>query len=188
MSFDYSYKVIKSGRKTVALQIKGGEVIVRAPYAMRDDDISRFVVEHSDWIKKHISLIDQRKEALKKEERLSADEIAELVKRAKEIIPKRVAHYAELLGVTYGSITIRMQKTRWGSCSSKGNLNFNCLLMLTPDDVIDSVVVHELCHRKYMNHSEQFYREILRVFPEYKRCRAWLRENGDSLMARGGKQ
>ena len=88
------------------------------------------------------------------------------------------------MGVSYGAVTIRSQKTKWGSCSAKGNLNFNCLLMLTPPEIIDSVVVHELCHRKEMNHSERFYRELFRVFPAYSECRNWLKENGGGIMRR----
>lgn len=81
-------------------------------------------------------------------------------------------------------ITIRSQRTRWGSCSSKGNLNFNCLLVLFPPEVIDSIVVHELCHRKHMNHSPQFYAEIEKVFPEYKKWHKWLNDNGGLYMER----
>jgi predicted metal-dependent hydrolase len=99
------------------------------------------------------------------------------------VIPERAAHYAALMGVTYGRITIRAQKTRWGSCSSKGNLSFNCLLMLAPPEVLDSVVVHELCHLRVMNHSERFYAEVLRVFPEYREKHGWLKDNGDMLLA-----
>ena len=94
------------------------------------------------------------------------------------VIPERVRHFAPLIGVDYGRITIRCQRTRWGSCSAKGNLSFNCLLMLLPNEVVDSVVVHELCHRKHMNHSPLFYAEIERVFPEYRKCSKWLKENG----------
>lgn len=86
--------------------------------------------------------------------------------------------------LTYGRITIRNQRSKWGSCSSKGNLNFNCLLMLAPQEVIDSVVVHELCHRKEMNHSNKFYAEVLRVFPEYWTWDKWLKDNGNMLMLR----
>lgn len=93
-------------------------------------------------------------------------------------------YYAPKIGVTYNIITIRCQRTRWGSCSSKGNLNFNCLLALFPNEVIDSVVVHELCHRKHMNHSPQFYAEIEKVFPEYKRYHTWLNDNGGVYMGR----
>ena len=81
-------------------------------------------------------------------------------------------------------ITIRNQKTRWGSCSSKGNLNFNCLLMLTPPEVIDYVVVHELCHRKEMNHSGAFWAEVEKVLPDYKEQVKWLKENGGQIIGR----
>ena len=99
-------------------------------------------------------------------------------------IPQRTAYYAPLVKVSYGRITIRNQKSRWGSCSSKGNLNFNCLLMLMPPEVIDYVVVHELCHRLEMNHSERFWKEVERVLPDYKLRKKWLRENGDRIMRR----
>ena len=102
--------------------------------------------------------------------------------RAALVIPERVAHFAPLVGVDYGSITIRSQKTRWGSCSSKGNLNFNCLLLLAPPEVLDYVVVHELCHRKQMNHSPRFWAEVGRVLPDYKIRVKWLKENGSRLM------
>ena len=81
-------------------------------------------------------------------------------------------------------ITIRNQKTRWGSCSSKGNLNFNCLLMLTPPEVIDYVVVHELCHRKEMNHSWAFWAEVEKVLSGYKEQVKWLKENGGQVIGR----
>ena len=100
------------------------------------------------------------------------------------MIPDRVAYYAEKMGVTYGSITIRNQRTRWGSCSAKGNLNFNCLLMLAPPEVLDGVVVHELCNRIEMNHSKKFYEEVLRVYPEYRKSEKWLKENGRALLRR----
>ena len=112
----------------------------------------------------------------------SVEEIQKLADQALQVIPQRVAYYAPKVGVTYGKITIRNQKTRWGSCSSRGNLNFNCLLMLAPPEVIDSVVVHELCHRKEMNHSDRFYQEVLRVFPDYWKWNQWLKEHGNQLL------
>jgi predicted metal-dependent hydrolase len=115
---------------------------------------------------------------------LTEQELQELKRRAKLIFEQRAAHYAPLLGVTYSKITVRSQRTRWGSCSSNGNLSFNCLLLLAPDEVLDCIVVHELCHRKEMNHSERFYREVLRVFPEYQKHHAWLKQNGEGLIRR----
>ena len=82
------------------------------------------------------------------------------------------------------TISIHNQRTRWGSCSSKGNLKFNCLLMMFPDEVIDSIVVHELCHRIHMNHSAQFYAEVEKVFTQYRKCQKWLKENGGMYLGR----
>ena len=184
MQKSISYKVIRSNRKTVALQVKDGNVIVRAPYLMSDPDIQKFVEKNSDWVMKSLKKEEDRKEKLKDIEPLSMEDIQKLADKALKVIPERVAYYAPKVGVTYGGITIRNQKTRWGSCSSKGNLNFNCLLMLTPPEVIDSVVVHELCHRKEMNHSKRFYDEVLRVYPEYKKWDKWLKDNGGLIMER----
>ncbi len=174
------YTLIRSSRKTVGLQIKDGKVIVRAPRRLPKAAIDAFVLKHADWIKTHLA----KAKAAQGAPKLTENELAELAKAAKQVIPARVAHYASLLGVEYGRITIRTQKTRWGSCSSQGNLNFNCLLMLAPPEVLDSVVVHELCHRKHMNHSKAFYAEIARVMPDYKVRHAWLKQNGAALMAR----
>lgn len=107
-----------------------------------------------------------------------------LASQARQTVPERVAYFAPLVGVTYGRITIRSQHTLWGSCSGKGNLSFNCLLMLTPPEVLDYVVVHELCHRKEMNHSARFWAEVGRVLPDYEIRRKWLRENGTALISR----
>ncbi len=177
------YQVIRSNRKTLAIQITPQGVVVRAPLHLSDAEIERFVIKHRDWIEKH-SAAAVRNSAAGAADRLSWEALEMLAKQAMAYIPGRVAFYAKQMGVTYGRITIRNQHTRWGSCSSKGNLNFNCLLMLAPPEVIDSVVVHELAHRKEMNHSARFYAEVKRVFPEYDRWHGWLKENGAALLAR----
>ena len=100
------------------------------------------------------------------------------------MIPQSLALYAPLVGVDYGRVTLRMQKTRWGSCSPQGNLNFNILLMLAPAQVLDYVVVHELCHRLEMNHSPAFWAQVERVLPDYRQRRKWLKDFGGSLMLR----
>ena len=86
--------------------------------------------------------------------------------------------------MTYDRITIRRQHSRWGSCSSKGNLNFNCLLALVPEAVLDYIIVHELCHRRHMNHSPVFWAEVARLLPDYPQARTWLRDKGGALIAR----
>lgn len=178
-------QIIRSNRKTISIQIdRNGEVVVRAPYRVSDRQIRQFLLEKESWIRKHQEKVKAQEKALEGIEPLSREEIEQLADQAMQVIPERVDHYAKKIGVTYGRITIRNQKTRWGSCSSKGNLNFNCLLMLTPPEVIDSVVVHELCHRKEMNHSKKFYEEIYRVYPEYDKWNRWLKENGPLILRR----
>ena len=179
------YAVIRSNRRTIGLEVKpDGQVIVRVPIRLPDSEICKFVHKHEEWIQKHQEIARQRLEERPPVEKLTMQEIQELADQAVKVIPQRVAYYAPKIGVDYGRITIRNQKTRWGSCSANGNLNFNCLLMLTPSEVIDSVVVHELCHRKEMNHSDRFYAEVLRVFPDYWKWNRWLKENGGQLMQR----
>lgn len=111
-------------------------------------------------------------------------QLRELAQQAVAVIPGRVEFFAKQIGVDYGRITIRNQKTRWGSCSSKGNLNFNCLLMLAPQEVLDYVVVHELCHRKEMNHSKAFWQEVEKILPDYKKSVQWLKKEGIRLIQR----
>ena len=180
-----NYTTIRSKRKTIGLQVKAdGQVIVRAPLKMAESEVQEFVIKHEDWIRKQLERIRKQQQEQPAAERLTMQEIQMLADQALKVIPERVAYYAPKVGVTYGSITIRNQKSRWGSCSAKGNLNFNCLLMLAPPEVVDSVVVHELCHRKEMNHSSRFYEEVLRVFPDYRKWDQWLKENGSQLLRR----
>lgn len=175
--------IIRSKRKTLGLEVGLNGLIIRAPLRVTDREIEAFVQKHLGWIEAKWNKIEETKkqDALPS---LSMEEIKALADRAMQVIPERVKFYAPLVGVTYGSITIRNQRSRWGSCSSNGNLNFNCLLMLMPPEVIDSVVVHELCHRKEMNHSDRFYAEVLRVFPEYRTWNKWLKENGAAILRR----
>lgn len=178
------YQIIRSNRKTLGLQIKPEGLIVRAPLRASDAQIQAFVLQNIKWIETHLAKMQEQQKKLENVEPLSMEDIQALARQALQVIPERVRYYAPKVGVTYGRITIRNQKSKWGSCSGKGNLNFNCLLMLAPPEVLDSVVVHELCHRKEMNHSDRFYAELLRVFPDYWKCHQWLKEHGPELMMR----
>lgn len=180
-------RIIRSRRKTISIQIDENlRITVRAPLRMKEAAIQTFIEERSEWIERHLEKMRERQEELQNEqaEQLTLSELRALAEDAVSYIPGRVSFYAREIGVNYGRITIRNQKSRWGSCSSEGNLNFNCLLMLTPAEVIDYVVVHELCHRLEMNHSRYFWAEVERILPDYKKRRKWLKDNGDKIMRR----
>ena len=180
------YKIIRSKRKSFSLGVNMDGLTVRAPLWATDAEIDRFVRQHKGWIEKKLNKVEEEKKAAEGLKHLSMDDLRALGEQAQKVIPERVKFYATKMGVKYGRITIRNQRTRWGSCSAKGNLNFNCLLMLAPPEVLDSVVVHELCHLKEMNHSDRFYAEVLRVYPDYWKWHGWLKENGSVLMNRMG--
>ena len=171
-------ELIRSNRTTIAIQIKSDKIIVKAPLCLSEEKIQSFIDSKHDWIEKHLTIMHERQNRLQLTVKYTQEEIRSMADNALKVIVPKVEYYSKVIGVRYGRITIRNQKTRWGSCSSKGNLNFNCLLACMPDDVIDSVVVHELCHIKHMNHSKAFYDEIKRVFPKYNECNKWLKDNG----------
>jgi predicted metal-dependent hydrolase len=101
---------------------------------------------------------------------------------AKRVIPERVHELAVREGLTYNRIFIKGQKTRWGSCSTLGNLNFNWRLMMCPPEVIDYIIIHELCHLSEMNHSQRFWNLVASRCPNYKECERWLKQNGSQIM------
>ena len=168
------------------MEIKAGELIVRAPWTATQREIDAMLRDHGDWIEKHMRMSRERMETAAGIRPLTEEELKALGRKAAAYLPDRISHYAGLLGVRPGKVTIRAQRTRWGSCSASGSLNFNCLLMLTPPEVIDSVVVHELCHLKEMNHSARFYAEVRRVYPEYDTWHGWLKAHQTELLARLG--
>ena len=178
-------QIIRSNRRTMALEItRTGEVVVRAPLHMAEADIRRFVDEKSSWLSKHLRKKEKQKEQLQNYGKYTDQEIKKMITLAKQVIPSKVAYYARIMGVSYGRISIRVQKTRWGSCSREGNLNFNCLLVMTPEAVLDYVVVHELCHLLEMNLSTRFWAQVERVLPNYISAKKWLKEQGGVLMMR----
>ena len=159
------YTLIRSDWTSIGIQITADGVVVRAPKRLPAAEIDRFVQSKRIWIEGHLSKIPDP------QPKFTHEEIEALAQKALAVIPDRVRHFAPIVGVTYGRITIRNQRSRWGSCSGKGNLNFNCLLMLTPSHVVDYVVVHELCHRLEMNHSPAFWAQVERVLPDYRKSR-----------------
>ena len=178
---DYEITLIRSRRKSLAIEITPElQVVVRAPARMPVREINAFVQEKDDWIRAHLQQMAEKKRLREqyREQALSKEELQELATQAMKLIPQKVHYYAQIIGVTYGRITIRNQRTRWGSCSQKGNLNFNWKLALMPEEILDYLVVHELAHRVEMNHSPAFWAVVAEEIPDYKTRREWLRQNG----------
>ena len=181
---EWKVTVIRSDRKTMSLEIKpDGSLVVRAPRRLPEREIRNFLQEKSAWIERTLAKVKEANRA-GEEAPLSPEDIRARADRALEVIPPRVNSFASQMRVTYGRITIRNQTGRWGSCSSVGNLNFNCLLMLAPEEVTDYVIVHELAHRKQMNHSAAFWNEVAAVLPDYRERERWLKTQGKILLAR----
>ena len=168
-----SYEVIRSRRRTLALQVtREGKVLVRAPLRYPVQEIAAFVQRHETWLEKKLLEVKNHQSLLPTP---SLEEEQAYREQARRVLAEKTAYYADRMGVTYGRISIRGQKTRWGSCSARGNLNYNWRLMLCPDEVQDYVVVHELAHRKEMNHSKAFYRIVEQILPDYRECMQWLK-------------
>lgn len=182
---EYNVDVRRSKRKSAAIKITADmKIVVFVPLYVSDNEIERMVISKSKWIDEHMLKVQSTIDERSKLEKITFEQIKELADQAVEYIPKRVKYYAEKENFIYNKITIKNLVSRWGSCSTKGNLNFNCLLMLTPDYVIDYIVVHELCHLREMNHSEKFWAEVEKIMPDYQRAELWLKQNGGNLISR----
>ena len=166
------YEVIYSDRRTISLSVKDGRLIVRAPRGTSGARIRELIREHREWIEKHVSISRAKAELYAS---LGEEDIKRLKKLAKAVLPKKTEYYARMMGIDYGRITITSAKGRFGSCSSAGNIAYSYRLMLYPDEAIDYVVVHELAHRRQMNHSAAFYKIVASVFPDYKYRKALLK-------------
>jgi hypothetical protein len=179
----YNPDIIKSNRKTVSIEVSAdGKVTLRVPERMTYREIEKFVESRSAWIEKTLARYNNLTDTDLVP--FTDEELSQMTLKAKLIIPPRVEYYAKLMDVSYNKVSVRTVKTRWGSCSSSKNLSFNSLLVLTPPEVMDSVIVHELCHLKEMNHSKRFYNEIYKVMPDYDKYEAWLKSNSIRFIGR----
>ena len=168
-----AYKLVRSRRRTLSLEVgRDGTVLVRAPLRLAERDIARFVAARADWIAQA-----QEKQRLRREAHPEPDATrqAELLAQAHRVLPRRVAHYAQIMGLYPTGVRITGARTRFGSCSGKNSLCFSWRLMDYPAAAVDYVVVHELAHIVHKNHGAQFWALVARYMPDYKTRRAMLR-------------
>ena len=169
-----NYKIIRSDRRTVSLSVKlDGTVEVRAPVNMPKSKIDGFVSSHSDWIKK---VIEENKNRRRNYSKYSIDdsELDYYIKYAKKTVPERVEYWSSATGLKPSKVSISKAKTRHGSCSSTGHINISVYIMKYPPECIDYVIIHELCHLKYFNHSKDFWNLVGIYCPDYKNIKKIL--------------
>lgn len=167
------YEIRRSKRKTLSLLIdKDSKVIVKASRKIPLSEIDRFVCAHNEWIEEHIAIVKRR--FITKE--LTIEEEKKIFEFANYIIPKKVESFSDITGLIPTGVKITKAKTRFGSCSAKNSLCFSLRLAMYPDEVIDYVVVHELCHIRFRNHGKEFYRSVEAYIPNYKECQKILKQ------------
>lgn len=180
-SSKFEYEIIRSNRRTIAITVlRDSKVLVKAPMRYPLEELEKFVDSKERWILEKQSVVRIKQHNHAEAKKLSAGMLNQngitYRETARNAIVPRVVFYAKLMQVHFNGIRIKEQKSRWGSCSSKGNLNFNWRLVLMPQEVLDYVVVHELCHLRHMNHSREFWAYVEEIMPDYRRWKKWLKE------------
>lgn len=174
LSFMKPYELIRSRRKTLALEITADcRVLVRAPLRLPKERIDAFVESHAAWIETHLER--QRQKAVSAPPAPTPEEIAALKAKARAILPGKVAYWSEKMGVAPTGLKITTARKRYGSCSGRNSLCFSCFLMRCPEEAVELVVVHELCHIREKNHGPRFYALLEQYLPDYKERKKLLR-------------
>ncbi len=162
------YKIVYSKRKTVSLKVTEEGLVVHSPFGVSKAQLDKIVEKHSAWAKKTAAKVEREESFWGK---ITKEQEKELRALARELLTKKTEFYSNVMGLKYGKITITSAKRRFGSCSSRGDISYSYRLIVYPERAIDYVVVHELCHLVYMNHSKDFYTLLAKILPDYKeRC------------------
>lgn len=168
---------VRKHRRAKSLKIAiscDGNCMVTLPWRMSMWDAEKFIQQNSEWVLEKMKAMKKigRKSLFSRHNR---QEYLRLREYARDFVTRRLEKYSEFYGFEYKSVAIRDQKTRWGSCSSKKNLNFNYKIMLLPQRHADYIIVHELCHLKEFNHSRRFWNLVSQTIPEYEKIIKQLR-------------
>ncbi|MDD3487405.1 MAG: M48 family metallopeptidase [Candidatus Moranbacteria bacterium] len=170
------YKLCESDRaRCLRITIyPSGELAATLPRNMSLKNLEKFLQQKSDWILRKMNLAKKRKPLFALPRASRKDYLAKK-NEARKLVSAKVEYFSRIYGVHPAKISIRNQKSRWGSCSRKGNLNFNYRLVYLPEKYQDYIVVHELCHLKEFNHSKKFWDWVALAIPDYKKIRSEIR-------------
>lgn len=170
---------LKQNAKARHLRISihpGGEVIVTVPKNVSTTIVEKFLKEKQTWIEAKVRVMEKYPKVIKAS--LSKKEITVLKQKTRAFVEEKLPHFNKHYQYSWNTVAIRGQKTRWGSCSKKGNLNFNYKIALLPENLADYIVVHELCHLGEFNHSVRFWNLVSQTIPDYKKRRGELKTKG----------
>ena len=170
------YRLKKSRRaKNISLAVgKGAELSITVPFWLDENRALEFARQKADWILRKIKYFRNTQPSLLPER--SRKDYLKYKKLAREIAEKKLEYFNQFYNFSFNKISIRNQKTRWGSCSKNGNLNFSYRIIFLPENLCDYIIVHELCHLGEFNHSEKFWDLVVKTIPKYKEIRKKIRK------------
>lgn len=172
----YTLRKSRRARRMRLAVYSDGTIVVTTPFDLKESVAEKFIREKSDWLFSKISFFKQFKG--KATARYSNEDYLKYKDAAHALAVERAEYFNKIYGFSYNRINIKNQKTRWGSCSNKGNLNFNYKIALLPERLADYIIVHELCHLREFNHSKQFWSLVAQAMPDYTKIRAKLSKGG----------
>ncbi len=152
-----------------------GDILVSAPLRTAKSLLRKVLLEKEIWIMRSLSQLRATgKVRNKKDEEVSYQRHKE---RARKLVEQKLVYWNQFYKYTYGRVSIRNQRTRWGSCSRKGNLNFHYKILFLPEELVDYLIVHELCHLRAFDHSQRFWGLVSKTIPDYQKRRRALKQS-----------
>jgi hypothetical protein len=172
----YTLRMSKRARRMRIAVYCDGSIVVTTPHNFQENIVDRFLREKTEWLFFKLEFFEQFKN--RSVARYSQDDYLKYKYQALTLAEKRIEYFNKNYGFRFNKINIKNQKTRWGSCSKRGNLNFNYKIALLPERLADYIIVHELCHLKEFNHSQKFWNLVAKMMPDYLEIRDELKKGG----------
>lgn len=171
----YEIKQSKKNRRVKLCVFCGGNLVVSAPQGINFKRIEEFILEKAEWVLEKIKIME-KKDFNPVFHNFSKREYEKFKNQALILAKRKAEELNKYYGLSYNKISIRNSRSRWGSCSEKKNLNFNYKIIFLPEDLLNYIIVHELCHLREMNHSKRFWNLVEKTVPDYKEARKKMRK------------